>query len=113
MLNVRKVSEANLEKEEELVKARGLEYAHSPIVAGPDGIDGKNVRAAAEALHGLAQPAFIHCMSGGRASAVVLAHNKIYSGSPATIEEFVSSAASAGFAYNPNWQKSLKEEFFQ
>lgn len=113
MLNVRKASEANLEKEEELAKARGLAYAHSPVAAGPDGIDGKNVRSAAEALHDLPQPAFIHCMSGGRASAVVLAHNKIYSGTPATLEDMVSAAASSGFVYNPNWQKSLKEEFFQ
>lgn len=113
VVNLRREAEPNLEKEEELVKARGLPYVHVPIMASADGIDGKHVRAAVEAIHSLPQPVFIHCASGGRASAVVLAHGKVYNNSPATLEEMVAAAASSGFVYNPNWQNDLKAEFFQ
>lgn len=112
VVNLRKESEPNMEKEAELVKARGLTYLSFPITASADGIDAKQLRAAADAIHPLPQPVFVHCASGGRASAAVLAHDKIYHGKPATLEDMVSAAASSGFVYNANWQKNLKEEFF-
>lgn len=112
VMNLRRAAEANLEKEDELSKARGLAYAHSPVEASADGIDAKSVRAAAETLHSLPQPAFVHCAGGGRASAVVLAHNHLYANSPATLEEWIATALSNGYVYNPNWQASLKAEFF-
>lgn len=102
-----------MEKEEELAKARGLAYAHSPVVASADGIDAKGVRAAVEVLHNLPQPVFVHCASGGRATAVVLTHNHVYSGSPATYDELQSIAASHGLVFAPTWQNNLKEEFFK
>ena len=113
VLNVRRAEEANLDNEEGLSKARGLTYAHSPVVASADGIDAKSVRAAAETLHTLPQPVFVHCAGGGRASAVVLAHNHIYNGQPKSLDEMVSIAASNGYVYNANWHKDLKAEFFQ
>ena len=112
VLNLRRAEEANLEKEEELVKAKGLSYANVPIMASADGIDAKAVRAAAEALHGLPQPAFVHCASAGRATAVVLAHHHLYVATNKTFEDFVNAAASVGFVYNPNWQTNLKAEFY-
>lgn len=112
VLNVRRAAEANLEKEEELCKAKGLAYATVPIEASADGIDASAVRKAADALHALPHPAFVHCASGGRASAVVLAHNAIYLHNPATFTQMLEAAASSGFVYNSNWHKSLQPEFF-
>lgn len=112
VLNVRRASEANLEKEEELCKAKGLAYANVPIEASADGIDASAVRQAADALHALPHPAFVHCAGGGRASAVVLAHNAIHLHNPATLTQMLEAAASAGYIYNPSWHKSLQAEFF-
>lgn len=112
MLNVRRAEEANLEQEAELSEARGLKYATSPVVASADGIDAKSVRAAAEKLHSLPKPVFVHCAGGGRASAVVLAHNHIHDGTPSNLQDWLNTAASNGYIYNANWQKNLKEEFF-
>lgn len=112
VLNLRRPEEANLEGEEELVKARGLTYVHAPVVASPDGIDAKSVRAAAEKLHDMPQPVFVHCASGGRASAVVLAHDHLHKKSPETFQAWQNTAASNGFIYNQNWQNSLRTEFF-
>jgi protein tyrosine phosphatase (PTP) superfamily phosphohydrolase (DUF442 family) len=112
VLNLRKPTEANLEKEEELSKARGLEYAHVAVDASAEGIDAATVRKAAETLHNLPQPAFVHCAGGGRASAVVLAHNALYAKNPATFQAWLDTAASNGYVYNPSWHKSLQSEFF-
>lgn len=112
VLNLRRAEEANLEAEESLAQARGLTYVHAPVVASPDGIDAKTVRAAAEKLHDMPQPVFVHCASGGRASAVVLAHNHLYNKSPENFESWQNTAASNGFIYNANWQNSLRAEFF-
>lgn len=112
VLNLRRANEPNMEKEEEVVAEHGMQYKSSPIEASAEAINIAQLRAAAEVLHSMPQPVFVHCASGGRAMAVVMAHSIIYNKKPSSMEEMGAMATSMGCTYNPKWAAAFQQEFF-